>query len=604
MSPSRKTPFDVGPQGRWDLSDLLSDPGEGELARRIADLDAGVARFVACRPELDAVPTPDRLREILSEYQALVEQMHVLGAYGSLWFASDTQSPAALTFRNRVEQVLTGLGNRTLFFGLWWQQLDDTIAGDLLPDEATDADARHFLLDLRRLEPFTLDERTEQVINVKDANGMSGLLTLYSMLTNRLEYSLEVDGETRRLTRDELSAYTFSPRAELREAAYRELLSVLDRESNVLSQIYVNRVRDWHAENVELRGHGSPIAVRNAANDLPDAAVEALLAAASDHAPVFQRYFRLKARELGVERLRRYDIYAPLGTSDRRISWEDGVGLVLDTFAGFDDEFARRARRVFADGHVDSEIRKGKKGGAFCATVLPRLTPWLLVNYTGRVRDVATLAHELGHAVHSMLAEGHSVLVQHPSLPLAETASVFAEMLLTDRLLSEETDPSVRRELLAASLDDVYATVMRQAYFVRFEVEAHRMILEGRSPEELDEVYLGLLAEQFGDSLDIDPSFRREWVGIPHLFHTPFYCYAYSFGQLLVLALYRRYQAEGRSFVPGYLRMLSYGGAASPLAILAEVGVDPEDPEFWRGGFEVVSERVDELETLGAAVRS
>ena len=598
MSPTADDTIALHEQGPWSLADLLSEPSEAELAARIRELEEAVASLERVRPELAAGPSAERLREILAEYQSLVERMHVLGAYGSLWFASDTQSSAALTFRNRVEQALTRLANRTLFLTLWWQQLDDETAAGVLPDESTDADARHYLLDLRRLEPFTLEESLEQVINVKDANGMGGLLTVYSMLTNRLEYTLEVDGESRTLTRDELSAHTFSPRPELREAAYRELLRVLDRESPVLSQIYVNRVRDWHAENVELRGHASPIAVRNAANDLPDAAVEALLEVSTEHASVFQRYFRLKARELGVERLRRYDIYAPLGTSEKAIPWAEGVERVLDTFEAFSPEFAARARRVFDEKHVDSEIRRGKKGGAFCATVLPRMTPWLLLNYTGRVRDVATLAHELGHAVHSMLAEEHSVLVQHPSLPLAETASVFAEILLTDRLLAEESDPKLRREILAASLDDVYATVMRQAYFVRFEEEAHRSLLEGRSPEDLDELYLGLLHEQFGDSLEIDPGFRKEWVGIPHIFHTPFYCYAYSFGQLLVLALYRRYQEEGAAFVPGYLRLLATGGAASPERILAQVGVDPKDREFWRGGFEVVRERLDELAEL------
>jgi oligoendopeptidase F len=275
------------------------------------------------------------------------------------------------------------------------------------------------------------------------------------------------------------------------------------------------------------------------------------------------------------------------------------VGRVLDTFERFDAGFARSARRVFEDDHIDSEIRKGKKGGAFCATVLPSQTPWLLLNYTGRLRDVQTLAHELGHAVHSMLAEEHSVLTQHPSLPLAETASVFAERLLVDRLLQEETGETARRELLAASLDDIYATVLRQAYFVRFEIAAHDAILAGKSPDQVSDLYLGLLEEQFGDSLDLAPEFRWEWVSIPHLFQTPFYCYAYSFGQLLVLALYRRFQEQGEAFIPGYLRLLAHGGAARPREILAEVGVDMTDADFWRGGFEVVADLVSELDRNG-----
>jgi oligoendopeptidase F len=394
-------------------------------------------------------------------------------------------------------------------------------------------------------------------------------------------------------------SYAFSRRPELREAAYRELYRVYENEATVLGQIYDNRVRDWHGEYVELRGYPSPIAVRNVANDVPDEAVEVLLSVTADNAELFRRYFRLKARWLGMEKLRRYDIYAPLATSDRAIEYPDAVESVLETFGRFHPEFSRQAERVFAEQHIDSEIRRGKRGGAFCSTIGPRYTPWVLINYTGRVRDVATLAHELGHAVHSMLAEGHSGLTQHPSLPLAETASVFAEMLMTDRLLSEERDPLARRELLVASVDDVYATVLRQAYFVRFELDAHRAIREGRSVDEISDMYMANLREQFADSIELAPEFQYEWLSIPHIFHTPFYCYAYSFGQLLVLALYRRFQEEGEAFKPGYLKLLSYGGAARPQEILSEVGIDITDPGFWQGGFEVVEHRIEELEALG-----
>jgi oligoendopeptidase F len=448
------------------------------------------------------------------------------------------------------------------------------------------------------LSPYTLDEKSEQIINIKDDNGIGAVMTLYSMLTNRLEFTLEVDGETTRLTRDALAGYAHSTQPELRAAAYRELYRVFAEEATILGQIYVNVVRDWHEEAVGLRGYPSAIAVRNTDNDIPDRAVDVLLEVARANAPVFQRYFRLKAGWLGLDRLRRYDIYAPLASSERKIPYEEAVRSVLETFGEFDARFAGMAERVLAENHLDGEIRKGKRAGAFCATVLPRLTPWVLVNYTGRVRDVTTLAHELGHAVHSMLAENHSILTQHASLPLAETASVFAEMLITDRLLREEPDPLARRDLLASAVDDVYATVLRQSYFVLFELEAHQAILAGRSLEDLNEIYLAKLAEQFGDSVLVAPEFRYEWLSIPHIYQTPFYCYAYSFGQLLVLALYRRYQEQGAAFKPGYLKLLGYGGSARPEAILAEVGIDMTDRHFWQGGFDLVRQRIDELEAI------
>ena len=582
----------------WDLSELLPETTEEVISGRLADLESAVAAFEARRGELSPQMDKRAFLDILRQYEELIHRMQVLSGHSSLWFYSDTGSPEALTLRNRVRQATTVAGNRTLFFTLWWRSLPDDEAWDLLPDEREHGDYRHYLQDLRRLKPYTLDEKSEQIINTKDDNGIGTVLTLYSMLTNRLEFTLEVDGETQTLTRDELMSHAFSPRADLRQAAYKELYRVYSQEAAVLGQIYVSRVRDWYDEMVGLRGYPSAIAVRNIDNDVPDRAIEVLLDVARDNASIFQRYFRLKAGWLGLPRLRRYDIYAPLASSDRRIPYPNAVRSVLETFEDFHPTFAAHAERVFAENHIDSEIRKGKRGGAFCSTVLPRYTPWVLVNYAGRVRDVATLAHELGHAVHSMLAEGHSSLTQHASLPLAETASVFGEMLMTDRLLREESDPLIRREILAAAVDDVYATVLRQAYFVLFELEAHEAIRAGRSVEDLSELYVGKLREQFGDSVEVAPEFRYEWLSIPHIYQTPFYCYAYSFGQLLVLALYRRYQEEGEAFKPGYLRLLSYGGSARPEAILAEVGIDMTDRNFWQGGFDLVKERIDELERV------
>ena len=582
----------------WDLSELLPEPSEEEIARHTARLEESVAAFEQVREELSSEMNPARLVEILGMYESIVEQIYVLSAYGNLWFSQDTQRPEALAYRNRIQQLVTQVQNRILFFSLWWKSLEDEEAERLLPSKEDHPDFRHFLEEMRLFKPYTLDEKSEQIINIKDANGINALLTVYSLLTNRLEFTLEVDGETKTLTRGELMSYVYSPDPAMRAAAYQEFYRVYSQEASILAQIYVNRVRDWANENVDLRGFESPIAVRNLYNDIPDEAVEVLLQVARRNVGIFQRYFQLKARWLGVEKLRRYDIYAPLASSDRTVPYKEAVAAVLETFRQFDEEVAQKAERVFAQRHIDSEVRKGKRGGAFCATVLPRLTPYVLMSYTGKVRDVATLAHELGHAIHSMMAEEHSILTQHPSLPLAETASVFSEMLMTDRLLAEEKDPLVRREILAAAVDDMYATVMRQAFFVLFEKEAHAAILANRSPEELNELYMANLREQFGDSLELSPEFQHEWVSIPHIYYTPFYCYAYSFGQLLVLALYRRYQREGEAFKPGYLKILSYGGSARPQEILSEAGIDITDPDFWQGGFDVIHEMIQELEAI------
>ena len=582
----------------WDLSELLAKPTPDVIDAALTEIAQAADHFIAQRSTLTPDMDPEAFLDLVAEYEQLTELLYKPVAYGSLWFSSDTQSTAALTFQNRVQQTLTDVMNRTLFFSLWWKELDDQAAARLLPSGAALGDFRHFLEDLRRTKPFTLDEKSEQIINTKDANGIDGLITIYSMLTNRLEFTLDVDGETKTLTRDALMSYVQGPRPALRAAAYQELYRVYAQESKILAQIYVNRVRDWFTENVDLRGFSSALAVRNVANDIPDAAVDTLLEVCRRNVGIFQRYFKLKAGWLGVEKLRRYDIYAPLTESDATVEYSDGVNMVLETFQRFDPLLAQHAARVFDQNHIDSEVRPGKRGGAFCATVLPSQTPWVLMNYTGKVRDVATLAHELGHAIHSMMAEEHSVLTQHPTLPLAETASVFAEILLTDRLLAEESDPMVRRDLLVSAVDDMYATVMRQAYFVLFERAAHQAIMENRSADELHQLYMENLREQFGDSVEIAPEFQHEWVSIPHIFHTPFYCYAYSFGQLLVLALYRRYQAEGEAFKPGYLKLLAYGGSAQPETILQEAGIDATDPAFWQGGFDVINDMIEELAAI------
>ena len=297
------------------------------------------------------------------------------------------------------------------------------------------------------------------------------------MLTNKYKFNLAIiDGnEKQELTRDALMTYVRNPDAELRERAYKELYRVYAEDGMILTQVYKHLVQDWHEEQIKLRNYSTPIATRNLRNDIPNEVTETLLQVCRINAPVFQRWFQIKADLLQINKLRRYDIYAPLTSAEQKYPYVESVELVLDTFEQFAPELASNARRVFEEDHIDSENRAGKRGGAFCASVIPKVTPYVLLNYGSSVRDVATLAHELGHAVHSMMANKHSVLNYHSTLPLAETASTFSEMLLIDRLLANSTDTAVRQDLIANALDDNYATIMRQAYFTLFEQQAHKM---------------------------------------------------------------------------------------------------------------------------------
>ncbi len=582
--------YQVGP---WTLEDLYPSREAWEAAMRRVEEE--VERLETWRERLrEDIPEED-FRRFLEQMEALSREAHKVGSYAYLKFAADTQDREAQAMLARVRQWSAEIQNRLLFFELWWKNLSDAAAQRLLK---VAGDMRYYLEKLRLFRPYTLSEAEERIINYKDAAGIRTLVSLYNTMTSRYTFPLEVDGEVKELTRAELSTYFRHPDPDLREQAYRSLFQVYTRDTGLIAPIYQAVTQDWYNEQVRVRGFPRPISARNLTNHLPDEVVDTLLSVCRENATVFQRFFRVKARALGMDRLRRYDVYAPVGQADRTYDFATAVDMILEAFRRFHPQLADLARRVFDEGHLDSETRPGKRGGAFCASVVPGLTPWVLMSYQGKINDVATLAHELGHAIHGMLARHHSVYTFHAPLPLAETASTFGEMLLVEYLLERETDPEVRKAILFHQLDDNYATIMRQAYFALFEVQAHDRFPQGASADQVAEGYLELLKEQFGDAVTVSDEFAWEWLAIPHFYQVPFYVYAYAFGQLLVLALYRRYKEEGEAFKPKYLDLLAAGGSRAPMALLADLGIDPGDPAFWQGGFDVLNAWVDQVAGL------
>ncbi len=579
----------------WSLTDLFPGFDSPEMKQGLETLQSTADGFAERRVELIEDIQPERFLEILRQFEEISRLASRINAFASLNFSADTQDQTAQTFLAQIQQVLAGVENRTLFFSLWWKALGDASAQHLM--EAS-GDYHAWLEQMRLFKPYTLSEPEESIINVKNTTGFSALTTLYNSLTNRYAFNLKIEGEAKELTRGELMVHVRRNDPNLRAAAYQELYRVFGQDGPILGQIYQTLVRDWHNEQQEMRGFASPLSARNLTNDIPDSVVDTLLDVSQKNTQIFQRFFRLKARLMGMDKLRRYDIYAPVVASEKTYLFEQAAELVLESFARFDPRLDKLARRVFDERRLDSSVRKGKRNGAFCYTVSPELTPWVLVNYQMRAEDVATLAHELGHAVHSMLAEHHNLFTQQSSLPLAETASTFGEMMLIDRLLEQESDESVHRDLLFRQVEDSYATIMRQTYFALFEREAHGMVQHGASVDDLAEAYLKNLLDQFGDSIWVAPEFRWEWVSIPHIYHVPFYVYAYAFGQLLVLSLYEQYKTEGDPFKPRYLDILSAGGSDSPVQILLAAGIDVYDPAFWQGGFDVIAQLVDQLEQL------
>jgi oligoendopeptidase F len=582
-------------QSRWSLADLFTAQDSPELQIAFTEMEAGVAAFEARRAELTPAIPIDQFLDLIRHLEKFSLLAYRIYNFAALSFAADTQDQAAQAFLARVQQFMAVMENRTLFFSLWWKDLDDVNAQRLM---AASGDYRYYLEEMRHFKPHTLSEPEEKVVNLKNTTGASALHNIYDAITNRYVFRLTVDGEEKELTRGEIMVHARGHDPELRLKAYQEIYRVYGQDGPVLGLIYQTLVRDWRNEQVELRQFGSPISARNLVNDIPDVVVDTLLQVCERNASLFQRYFRLKARLLGLPRLRRYDVYAPIAQSDKRYNFADAAEIVLDSFHQFDPELAVLARRVFDDQHLDSQVRKGKRGGAFCATVTPDLSPWVLLNYQGRPDDVATMAHELGHAIHSLLAAHHSLFTQHASLPLAETASTFGEMMLVERLLQQENDETVRRDLLFRQVDDAYATILRQAFFALFERQAHEMIQQGASVDELSAAYLKNLETQFGEVVEVSDEFRWEWVSIPHIYQVPFYVYAYTFGQLLVLSLYQQYKAEGEAFKPRYLEILAAGGSEAPVKVLSAAGIDIHSADFWQGGFDVIRQMIEQLEAL------
>ena len=582
-------------QTKWSLADLYPGFDTPELNSAYDNIEEQVTSFEGLRANLIPDMPIDRFLDVVRASEEMTCIANKLYSFSGLAFAADTQNQNAQSEQARVRQFLADMENRTLFFSLWWKDLDDENAQRLMD---ASGDYRYYLEEMRHFKPHTLSELEEKVINLKNVTGASALIMLYDSITNRYVFKLEVDGEVKELTRGQLMAYVQGSNPDLRAAGYQELYKIYGDDGPILGQMYQTLVRDWRNENLTLRKFSSPISVRNLGNDIPDKAVDTLLDVARKNSGIFQRYFKLKAKVLGLDKLRRYDIYAPVAQAEKTFEYASAAQMVLDSFNEFDPKVAELARRVFENDHLDSEVRKGKRDGAFCWSVLPDMTPWVLLNFQGRARDVATMAHELGHAIHSMLAAHHSTFTFHSSLPLAETASTFGEMMLTDRLLSEETDEAVRRDILFKQVDDAYATIMRQSYFALFEKQAHEMVVNNASVDEISAAYFENLKEQFGDSVELSEEFKWEWVSIPHIFHTPFYVYAYAFGQLLVLSLYQQFKREGEAFKPKYLKILSSGGSEAPAMILKEAGIDIASTAFWQGGFDVLDGLVKQLEEI------
>ena len=594
---------DAGPAAgvRWDLTHLYASPDDPRID---ADLDAAQAdaeRFAAAyRGGVGELDAPG-LGAAVDELEKIHERAAGAAVYSHLLFAGDTANPRHGALLQHVQERGTEIRNLLLFFELEWVTLEEDAAEALLEDPAL-APRRHFLASLRRYRPHVLSEPEERVLEEKANTGARAFGRLFDEMMSAIRFTVVRDGDERELGEEEVLSLLYAPEREERRAAAAALTQGLRANARPLAFIFNTLVQDKAVDD-RLRSYPAPIAARNLANEIDDRSVESLIATCVDGYPLVQRYYRLKARLLGLDQLEDYDRYAPVpGTGGQR-SFEDARRIVLESYGDFAPQMADIARRFFDESWIDAELRPGKRGGAFCASTLPTAHPYVLLNYTGNLRDVMTVAHELGHGVHQYLARDRGLFEQDTPLTTAETASVFGEMLVFRRLLREEPDPKVRLSLLCGKLEDAFATVFRQVAMTNFEQTLHDARRgEGElAIERVNELWMDANRPMFGDSVRLTDDYAWWWLYIPHFVHSPFYCYAYSFGELLVLALVARYDAEGDAFVPRYLELLSAGGSDAPDALLARIGLDVTDPGFWGGGVRLLEDLLGEAETLADA---
>jgi oligoendopeptidase F len=580
----------------WDLDTLLEGLDVDALLDRADGLADDIETYRGRVAELDV----DGLVMVMTLVATFEDTMGRVGSYAGLRFAEDSIEEARGALMAKVQERATTIATRLVFFELEWAATDDDHVESVLGDERL-AFCAHHLRNLRRYREHLLTEPEERVLTETSVSGGSAWVRFFSELSSSIEVVLPAalvggaddDGDATVGLEQGLSLLQHPDRG-VRHTAAAAVTAGLAPGLRTRAYVFNTLLLDKSVDD-RLRAYPSWISSRNLSNEASDESVQALVEAVVARYDIPQRWYSLKAQVLGVERLADYDRMASVADDEAEIGWSAAKTLVLDAYASFSPDLARAAERFFDEHWIDAPVRPGKRPGAFCAYTVPDHHPYVFLNWTGRTRDVSTLAHELGHGLHAYLARQQGVFHQSTPLTLAETASVFGETVTNNALLATLDDPADRFALLAATLEDSIATVFRQVAMNRFEdaVHAHRRNEGELSVGTFGELWVVSQHDMVGDSVELTEGYRSWWSYIPHFIGTPGYVYAYAYGQLLALSVYARYEAGGADFVPDYLRMLSAGGSLNPSALGRLVGCDLEDPEFWNAGLDIVALQLD-----------
>jgi oligoendopeptidase F len=585
----------LGNLPRWELKDLYPAPDSAEIKADIAEAKAAAKDFHACYAARLAELEAAALARAVAAYEVIQERLARLLSYAQLVYAGDMSDPANGRFFQSMQETVTAASSEVLFFVLELNRLDEAELEAKLEDPAL-ARYRPWLRDQRAFRPHQLEDRLERLLHEKHVTGRVAWTRLFDETMAALRFPL--DGKD--LSSQEILDKLSDPDRDLRERAGRSFGRVLNDNLQRFALITNTLAKDKEIED-SWRQYARPVSSRNLANFVEDEVVDALVGAVSDSFPALaHRYYALKAKWLGLDKLAFWDRNAPLPEDDdRAIPWPEAKATVLSAYGAFSPELAAVGRRFFDNPWIDASLRPGKAPGAFAHPTVPSVHPYLLLNYQGKMRDVMTLAHELGHGVHQVLAGGQGHLMAETPLTLAETASVFGEMLAFRAMLQATDDPARRRIMLAGKVEDMLNTVVRQVAFHRFETRLHDARREGELlARQIGDIWMETQREALGPAFVLDDDYRAFWAYVPHFIHVPFYVYAYAFGDCLVNSLYAVYQEAEPGFVERYLEMLSAGGSQRHGELLAPFGLDASEPAFWHKGLSVISGFIDELESL------
>ncbi len=585
---------------RWEISDLYESAQDPHLAQ---DLQTAVQKAEQFQTRFYGKIAHEELsRETLAAAITQLEEIYTLAMrpeiYAFLAFSANTADDGCKALYAKCQEAMARVQNLVLFFELEVQRIPPEKFASLFGEHRIDR-YRHYLEGVRLFQPFTLSEKEEQVINKKDLTGKNAFVNLFDEYTSAFTWQLEVDGEIKTLNGEELRHLLRRPEADLRERVKRAYDGRYGENAIIFCGVFNAMVKD-HALEMEMRGYDSPITPSHLRNRLAPEIVDTMMQTTTAHNHLAQDYYALKAKLINMPKLRGCDLVAPVSDKRQEMPFAEGRRLVLEAFHSFSPEVAGFARQMFEKKWIDAEVRRYKRGGAYCHGVLPGHHPYILMSYNDHIDNVYTLAHELGHAIHDFYAGREQTLLNYyPPLVAAETASVFAEMLLTRKLMHEVKARELRLAILTGVLEDFFATIHTQNYYTRFELEAHRAGARERlSAEHLCELWARERDLMYGETVDFLPEQRWYWAAIPHFIHTRFYCYAYTFGALLVLSMFKRYEEEGQGFVPRYLRLLAAGGAQAPEDLTRQMGFDIRQPSFWEGGLAVIKKLLEELRAL------